>query len=174
MEFLIKFDKMCREIGHPWNGISQNEYVKHFFKKDNDTMAIRKRNEQCKKQSIQYNRQQQQQPWDGRNENIRNNNTRMKKVQQPNNKPLNLLTYIDKLDDNSGATLFVRDPKLQMNDPNFRSSPEYAIRFGKIDFSTTKFDNNSVEILLEPTANLFALQHWEDLFRTTFNTWKQK
>ena len=90
--------------------------------------------------------------WNGSNERLKNN-----KPPPPIRKQIENLSFIEKMDDRSGAVLFVQDP-------NNNNGESYQCKFGKIDFSRSKTNCNSIEVLFDQNASIFKELNWKENF----------
>ena len=97
--------------------------------------------------------------WNGRNERIRD------KPPPPQKVSLNNMSYLDIIDDKSGATLFVTDP-------NGNGSISYECKHGKINFRKTRRDSNSIQILCDPNASVFQDSKWKQNLLQSFYNWQ--
>ena len=115
--FATKIKQMSTDIGDPWNSLDKRAYVKHDFRMSSNTQAQKKLDEKYNKDIFNYNRKYgknslQNQNQRHNNNNINNNNhvwnginnsIRNQQPQPPTQKKVEDMSFIDKMDDNSGA-----------------------------------------------------------------------
>ena len=169
--FETKIRQMSMDIGEPWNLLDKIAYVRHEFKMSSNTHAQKKLDEKYNKDIFNYNRkygnnnrnnsEEKDHVWNGVNSNIRK-----QKPDPPTHKKLENFTYLDKIDDNSGAVLMVQDP-------NNANGDVFQCKFGKIDFSRNIRNCNSIEVLFEPNVPIFKKLYWKEEFLNSFNKWQQ-
>ena len=172
--FESKIRQMSNDIGEPWNRLGKRAYVKHDFRMSSATHAQKKLDEKFNKDTFNYNRKygnndnnnninynnENNHVWNGINSNIRN-----QQPEPPKRKKLENLSFLDKLDDKSGAVLMVKDP-------NNENGDTFQCKFGKIDFSKNGKNGNSIEVLFDPTAPVFKNLNWKKEFMESFEKWQ--
>ena len=98
---------MAIEIGHLWNIVDDEAYIKHDFRMSSSSQAQRKLDENYNKQLYNYKRKygeienkddENDHVWNGRNDRIKD------KPPPPRKLTLNNMSYLEKIDDKSGAT----------------------------------------------------------------------
>ena len=168
LEFDVKLKSMLDQVGYPWNLLKEGAFVTHIFKYSTDEQAQRKLNEKYQKELFKYNKQvynnenddnkddEKDHVWNGKNAKIMN---------KPKKKEVGKMSYIDKIDDYSGAIFYVQDPL--KNDYNL-----YHCKNGKIDFSKNVRNCNSIEILLDPDSEIFQIPNWDKLLLDEFDKWQ--
>ena len=176
---------MSNDIGKPWNLLDKKAYVKHDFRMSSQNHAQRKLDDKYNKDMFIYQRKygkiedEKENKINNTNNNNNNNkngghvwdgkNARLKKhvPPPPKRKLFQDLTLLEKMDDNSGAVLFVKDPS-NMNGDSFQC------KNGKIDFSKNLRNCNSIEILFDKNNSIFNQLNWKKDFLDTFNQWQNE
>ena len=155
-------------------------YVKHDFRLSSTIQAQHKLDENYNKELYNYNKRYGKNNSSQNNNNNSNNNNNNSNEHvwdgknnklfdnippPPKRKVINEMSYLEKIDDRSGAVLYV-------SDPNGKNQVQYECKYGRIDFRKSTRNCNSIEILLDPKASAFQDPKWKETFTQSFYNWQ--